>query len=89
MERDYYFLAFDSTHAALSAERALEKRVSVRVMPTLRQVSAGCGISLRVETADYPALKRALSRGALQDDACRLYHVEGERVNEMEGEHKT
>ena len=40
----YYILAFDSTHAALSAQRRLQGRVAASVMPTLRAIQAGCGI---------------------------------------------
>lgn len=72
MERDYYLLVFESTHAAMAAQRYLNGRVPAQVVPTLRQISASCGISLRVETGDYPAL---LAAGDIE--GARLYRVEG------------
>lgn len=60
MEACYYLLTFDRSQSALSAERVLRPRVPVQVMPTLRQLSVSCGISLRVEREHYPALAAAL-----------------------------
>lgn len=71
----YYILAFDSTHAALSAQRRLQGRVAASVMPTLRAIQAGCGISLRVEEADLEALKSLLPE--LGRGGWRLYFAEG------------
>ena len=56
----YYMLSFDSTHAAMRAEQYLKAKISVCAMPTLRAVSAGCGISLRIEEGEYPKLEHAL-----------------------------
>ena len=52
----YYMLTFSTTHDAIQAEKRLGERLPVAVMPTLRQVSASCGISLRIEEADWPRL---------------------------------
>ena len=72
----YLLLAFASTHAAMEAQRALSARLPVTVMPTLRQITAACGISLRVEDRDGPALSRALEDGLVPPDAYRRYRVE-------------
>ena len=44
MRETYQLLAFESTHAAMAAERALKTRMPVTVMPTLRQITVACGI---------------------------------------------
>ena len=77
MREDYQLLAFESTHAAMAAERALKTRLPVTVMPTLRQITAACGISLRVENRDGPALDRALEDGLVPPGVFRRYRVEG------------
>ena len=77
MREIYQLLAFESTHAAMAAERALKTRMPVTVMPTLRQITAACGISLRIEDRDGPALDRALKDGLVPPGACRRYRVEG------------
>ncbi|MDO4567892.1 MAG: DUF3343 domain-containing protein [Clostridia bacterium] len=54
--RTYILLAFETTHAATAMQRRLSGRVGFAVMPTLRLISASCGISLRVETENAPEL---------------------------------
>ena len=76
MRESYQLLAFESTHAAMAAERALKVRLPVAVMPTLRQITAACGISLRIEGRDGPALDGALMDGLVPPGAYRRYRVE-------------
>ena len=76
MKETYQLLAFDSTHVAIAAERALKTRMPVTVMPTLRQITAACGISLRIEDGDGPALDGALKDGLVPPGAYRRYRVE-------------
>ena len=47
MREIYCLLAFDSTHDAIRAEE-LVTPLGAAVMPTLREITASCGISLRV-----------------------------------------
>ncbi|MEA4971564.1 MAG: DUF3343 domain-containing protein [Candidatus Metalachnospira sp.] len=49
----YYLLAFNSTHFAISAETYLSKTIHVTIMPTLRKITASCGISIRIEPENY------------------------------------
>lgn len=61
-----YVLAFDSTHAALAADKAF-KNTGALLIPTPRAISAGCGMSLKfsAETDD-----EALARSTAVPDAC-------------------
>ena len=62
-------LAFESTHAAMAANKALAASARpFAVIPTPRAVSAGCGMSLRFVAADG-AEARAV--------AASLVHVQG------------
>ena len=58
-----YVIAFESTHAAMAASRALEAAgTAFRTIPTPRAISAGCGIALMFD-ADDPAPVLAVVRG--------------------------
>lgn len=58
---DAYVLAFDSTHAAMAAISALEAAgVSHAVIPTPREISAGCGMSLRFEPGALDGVRACL-----------------------------
>lgn len=83
MEACYYLLTFDRSQSALSAERVLRPRVPVQVIPTLRQLSVSCGISLRVEREHYPALATALRDALLSPEEYRLYYVDHTQIKEM------
>lgn len=72
----YYMLSFDQTTDAMDAEQRLSGRISLSVMPTLRAVTAACGISLRVERSAAPALNALLRGGLLTGCPYRLYAVD-------------
>lgn len=73
---DYYMLSFRSAHDAMAWERALSGRVPARTMPTLRQVSVSCGISLRVEAAHRPLLEEFLRSPLRPRGEVLLFHVQ-------------
>ncbi len=73
---NYYMLSFESTHAAMGAEKYLSAQMPICAMPTLRAVSASCGISLRVEEDNFSLLEQALCVGyPAYAKPYRLYRV--------------
>ena len=76
MRETYQLLAFESTHAAMAAERALKTRLPGPVTPTLRQITPACGIPPRIEDRDGQALDGALKDGLVPPGAYRRYRVE-------------
>ena len=60
-----YVLAFESTHAAMAADKAFAGS-GAALIPTPRAISAGCGMSLRYAAADDGA---ALARGQAVGEA--------------------
>jgi len=47
-EELYYVIAFDSTHHAIMGEKILrEKGLDIRTIPTPREITASCGLSLK------------------------------------------
>ncbi len=77
---DYYLFTFASTHAAISTHKRLAPSVKAVLMPVLRQISASCGMAVRVEP---DALDRALALLEEIPPGTRLYHVEGEQVTPL------
>ena len=70
-------LAFESTHAAMAANKALAaSERPFAVIPTPRAVSAGCGMSLRFAADGAEARAVAASLVHVQGTAA-LYRVEG------------
>ncbi|MGI5966026.1 MULTISPECIES: DUF3343 domain-containing protein [Anaerotruncus] len=69
----YGVIAFDSTHAAIHAEKRLKARCKVSMMPTPRQITASCGISIRFFPDDLGVVREELA--AL--GSSRLYAIYG------------
>ena len=71
----YWLFAFDSPHAAISAQRLLSG-CGAAVMPTLRSITASCGMSLRVKDGSIEEAKRILRESNIDPALYRLYRVE-------------
>ena len=76
MER-YWLFAFDSPHAAISAQRLLSGCGAI-VMPTLRSITASCGMSLRLQDVTIEEAKKILRASDIDPALYRLYRVEQE-----------
>ena len=56
----YYIMAFDTTTAAMQAEAYLKDQISIAVMPVPREISSGCGLSIRFQETDEAAIFQLL-----------------------------
>ncbi len=74
-DRDYYMMSFNSTHNAMHAEALLRPHISLAIMPTLRQISASCGISIRFESKDFETLTALLNTAILSSIEYLLYYI--------------
>ena len=73
----YWLFAFDSPHAAISAQRLLSGCCAV-VMPTLRSITASCGMSLRLWDDRIDEAKQIMRTSSIDPALYRLYRVEQE-----------
>lgn len=75
-----FVLAFDSTHAAMAAQAAFKAAgAAIALIPTPREISAGCGMSLKFKAADA-AEARAFVADTVTGDAAKcamLYEATG------------
>ena len=73
---DYCAITFVSTHAAITAQRALTGVCPFQTMPVLREISRGCGISIRFAPPCLDAVRTALEH-TLPADQYSFYAVAG------------
>ena len=75
-----FVLTFDSTHAAMTAQAAFKAAgASFALIPTPREVSAGCGMSLKFK-AEGAAEAQAFVANTVTGDAAKcatLYEATG------------
>lgn len=82
-ERYFYIIPFRSTTAAMRAEKLAKDRFAVRVVNTPRELSSGCGASLRIQPATEEELVDFWKSSQLSGT---LYKMKNERIN---GRHPT
>lgn len=46
---EFCIIVFDSTHEAIKTQKKLEGHIEVHIIPTPRQISKSCGLSLRFD----------------------------------------
>ena len=63
METQYGIVLFDTTQAAIKAEKALDKEgIRIKLIPVPRHISSNCGISLRFDLSVASRVKSVLVR---------------------------
>lgn len=58
--KEYYILSFDTTTDAMQAEKHLKESFNIAVMPVPREISSGCGLSIRFQNPDKDTIIRHL-----------------------------
>lgn len=79
---DYYSITFQSTHSAIASEKYLSQAIKVRIMPTLREISNSCGISIRIDPKDYEEAKEKMENFTVED--YHIYFVQGKEVTKIQ-----
>jgi len=63
-----YIIAFKNTNYAIKAEQCLlEQKLRVSVLPLPSQISAGCGICLRIKTDEIKSALKALANNNIDE----------------------
>lgn len=75
MTSAYWLFVFDSPHAAIAAQRLLTG-CGAAVMPTLRSITASCGMSLRLRDETIARAKQIMHASEIDPALYRLYRVE-------------
>ncbi|HHU33205.1 MAG: DUF3343 domain-containing protein [Zhaonellaceae bacterium] len=77
MRDSYYLIAFANTHVAMKAHKHLrEKGFNIAIMPTLRKITASCGLSIRFSSEDLPSIQKAVSEINIDPSLHQFYKVE-------------
>ncbi|HCP15764.1 MAG TPA: hypothetical protein DIT32_08470 [Peptococcaceae bacterium] len=85
---DFGVITFVSTHAAIRTQNYLERHLKVSMMPTLREISQGCGISLRFALDMAENVQQRMVKFDLDPQLYSIYriHVEnGKYITERLG----
>ena len=80
MERtEFYVISFENTHSAMEAQKILRPRYSITVIPTLREVSQSCGISVMLPPMDQQEAITAANSLGMEKGMFQLYFAKGDK----------
>lgn len=80
---DYYLITFPNTHAAIAVQKYLEGKLFFQVMPTLREISNSCGISLKITSSPYDKIKDYMNQYPMGEDMYKVYFISANGINEI------
>lgn len=73
--KNMYIVSFNSTHHAIRSEKILkENDMAIAVLPTPREISASCGLSIKFSEDDLDEIKELLVKNEI--DYKGIYHIE-------------
>lgn len=74
MEKELYVISFKSTHYAIMAENQLID-FDIQVMPTPREITANCGLSIGFHPRDYEDIIQIIKSWDDHENIIELYSL--------------
>ena len=79
MSERHTVLTFESTHAAMTAQKLLKDHLHFIVIPVPRQLSASCGLALRLSADDKDRALALTAEGGLDDRSMQVHDLGDEQ----------
>lgn len=74
----FNLIAFNSTNNAMRAEKELKnKDIEVKVLPVPREITASCGLSIKIKEEDLDKVREVLSTGEIMVEGFYRVSQEG------------
>lgn len=73
-EKEFYVIVFDSTHHAIQTEKLLKEKYKIETIPTPREITASCGLSIKFNTEQLDSIVQELSKGP--EEKFKVFKVE-------------
>ncbi|SKC88294.1 DUF3343 domain-containing protein [Maledivibacter halophilus] len=88
MEKEFYVIAFESTHYAIMIEKKLKEKYNIQTIPTPREITASCGLSIKFEGEILEDIKNELIYQKSDMNLLNIYRIirvgnkkEAEKIN--------
>ena len=80
---NYYLISFSNTHTAIAAQKYLEGNLAYQIIPTLREISNSCGISLKITSATCEEIMTCMKQYPINKDMYKIYFVNGDLIQQI------
>lgn len=75
MEREFYVIAFESTHYAIMVEKKLKDKYNIQTIPTPREITASCGLSIRFLDENLDDIVKELINKGIDRNMIDIYRI--------------
>ncbi|WIF95844.1 DUF3343 domain-containing protein [Caminicella sporogenes] len=75
MEKEFYVIAFESTHYAIMIERKLKEKFKIHTVPTPREITASCGLSIKFDSEYLSKILEELRKENVDYDKMGIYKI--------------
>ncbi|QXM06994.1 DUF3343 domain-containing protein [Crassaminicella indica] len=72
LEQEFYVISFESTHHAIKTENRLKNKFSIETIPTPREISASCGLSIKFSLEIFSEIMKALGEDKEKVDVYKI-----------------
>lgn len=87
MRKEFYVIAFESTHYAIMVEKNLKGKYNIQTIPTPREITASCGLSIMFQAEDLENICEELIGEKVEKDKLDVYRIvrteEGKRAEKV------
>ncbi len=73
---NFYVIAFESTHHAIMVEKRLKKEFEIDTIPTPREISASCGLSIKFSIEDFNNIVNKINEINIKKELMVIYSIE-------------
>lgn len=74
LEKEFYVIVFDSTHHAIQTEKRLKEKFHIATIPTPREITASCGLSIKFSANEFQTMMEELNRDA--EEKFKVFKIE-------------
>ena len=75
MKREFYVIAFESTHHAIMIEKKLKDKYNINTIPTPREITVSCGLSIRFQGEALEGIIEELISQKVERNRLGIYRI--------------
>lgn len=75
MRKEFHVIAFESTHYAIMVEKKLKGKFKIQTIPTPREITASCGLSIMFHNEALEGIMEELISQKVERNNLNLYKI--------------
>lgn len=80
---NYYLITFANTNTAMAAQKGLKGKLDFHIMPTLREISGSCGISIKIQPSSLEEAQLLLNELFPASSLYQFYYITADSISRL------